>query len=104
MYAKVSESHQGLSKSSNYYLVIEGNKLVHISRYAVSYKDYGGFTEHIIDLDRIRNKSIIEILVSNSGLFDTVYVYPAEDLPLEYDQRRKEKNHYHISITLNSLI
>jgi len=36
-------------------------------------------------------KRVVEINSSNSGIFCWAYVYPAEDLGLEWNQRRKEK-------------
>ena len=92
VYITLRESHGGLSRSSEYHFVVEGNKLIHISYYAVSQKRiYEDMVEYTIDLDRLRGKKIVEIMASNSGIFCNAYVYPAEDLPLKYDQRREER-------------
>ncbi len=92
MFVAVRESHAGLSRSSEYHYVIEGNKLMHISHYAISQKRiFEDMVEYIVDLSKLQGKNIIEIMSSNSGIFCKAYVYPAEDLTLEYSQRRTEE-------------
>ncbi|MEM4971876.1 MAG: hypothetical protein QXE01_11575 [Sulfolobales archaeon] len=91
MYIIVRESHRGLSRSSQYYFVIEENRLLHISHYAVSQKKiYEDLVEYIVDLNRLYNKKIVEISSTNSGILCIASIYPAEDLRLEFDQRRRE--------------
>ncbi|BFH72210.1 hypothetical protein SJAV_01540 [Sulfurisphaera javensis] len=77
---EVFESHQGISKSSNYHFVIDGNSLYHISRFAISSTRNGTNITYIVDLKRIYGKRVIEVNASNSGLFRDIYVYPAEEL------------------------
>jgi hypothetical protein len=80
-----------LSRSSNYYFIIEEDKLVHISRYALSVRrPYEDHVEYIVDLDRIRGKRAVEVRVSNSGIFCDVDILPAEDLARDYRERRVE--------------
>ena len=89
MFITVRESHGGLSSSSEYHYVVEGNKLVHISHYAVSQKRiFEDMVEYTIDLSKLQGKKIIEIMSSNSGIFCNAYIYPAEDIILEYNQKR----------------
>lgn len=92
MYITLHESHGGLSRSGEYYFIVEGNRLIHISYYAVFQRRlYEDMVEYTIDLDRLRGKKVVEIRASNSGIFCNAYIYPAEDLPLKYDQRREER-------------
>jgi len=92
MFITVHESHAGLSSSSEYHYVVEGNRLVHISHYAVSQKRiFEDMVEYAIDLSKLQGKKIIEIRSSNSGIFCNAYIYPAEDLMLDFSQRREEK-------------
>lgn len=85
------ESHRGLSRSSNYYFIAEENKLVHISRYAISQKKSYDMVEYTVDLGKLCGKKVVEIYSSNSGIFCSASIYPAEDLALDHSQRRKEK-------------
>jgi len=91
-YVKVTESHRGLSRHSNYYFVIDGNKLVHISKYATlpPHKD-SDRVEYTVDLSNLSGKTIIEIMSSNSGIYCDVEEYPAEDLGLDYSSRRRAR-------------
>ncbi len=91
MKVTVRESHRGLSRSSEYHFIIEGGMLVHISRYSISKRRVYNIAEYVVDLSRLSGKRVIEISSSNSGIFCWAYVYPAEDLALEYSQRRKEE-------------
>jgi len=89
-YIKVTEWHKGLSRSSNYYLVVDGNKLVHISKYATLPSQKGfDLVEYIVDLSNLIGKTVIEIMSSNSGISCDVEEYPAEDLGLNYSSRRR---------------
>jgi len=91
MYITLRESHRGLSKSSNYYFIIEGSRLVHISHYAASErKIYGDTVEYIVDLEKLYNKSVAEVVATNSGIICNVFVYLAKDLSLDYSQRKPE--------------
>jgi len=85
---KVVEYKRGLTRSNSYYFIIDGNKLVHISKYATSIRDKGEYIEYEVDLSRLSGKRIIEVPVSNSGIVGVVYEYPAEDLALPYQSRR----------------
>ena len=91
MYITITEFHKGLSRSSKYHFILEEDKLVHISRYAISKRTYEDMAEYIVDINRIRHKKVIEIMASNSGILCSAYTYPAEDLQLKYDQRRAER-------------
>lgn len=92
MYIIARESHRGLSRSSQYHFVIEENRLLHISHYAVSQKKiYEDMVEYIVDLNRLYNKKIVEIPSTNSGILCIASIYPAEDLRLEFNQRRIER-------------
>ena len=88
-YARVIEENRGLNTSVSYYFVIDGNKLVHISRYAVSSKervDRHDLIEHIVDLNKLKGKSIAEVSGSKaSGLRDYLYVFPSEYLENHYE-------------------
>lgn len=90
MYVTVSEDHRGLSRSSNYYFIIEENKLMHISRYAISQRRNYDYIEYYVDLSKLRDKRVVEILSSNTRILCKAYAYPAEDLSLRFDQRRRE--------------
>jgi len=86
----VSESHRGLSKSSDYYFVIDGSRLMHISYYAASKRrTYGDMVEYVVDLEKLRDKYVVNVSATNSGIICEAFVYPAEDLILEYSQRRR---------------
>lgn len=89
--AVVSEFHKGLSKSSNYIFVIEGDSLIHISRYAVSIEKNNDYAKYIVDLDSLRGKKVLEIMSSNSGIFCNAYVYSAEELTVDPLKRREER-------------
>jgi len=87
----VDEYHRGLSRSSTYYFIIDKNNIMHISYYADSRRTIRDRVEYIIELEKLRGKNVIEISSSNSGIFCWAYVYPAEDLKLEWSQKRKER-------------
>ncbi|QGA53816.1 hypothetical protein GFS03_04070 [Sulfolobus sp. E5-1-F] len=76
---KVKEYNKGLSKSSEYYFVEEGDSVYHISRYANVKEGGGEAITYWIPFDVIKNKTIIEVLSSNSGLFDSVNVFSGEE-------------------------
>jgi hypothetical protein len=85
---KVDEFHEGL-RGGSYYFVVEGRRLVHISRYALSERrGYG--TSYYIDLSKVRGKTIIEVFSSRSGPSSKAWAFPAEDLPLEWSARRRQ--------------
>jgi len=85
---EVCEFHEGL-RGGSYYFVVEGRRLVHISRYALSERrGYG--TSYYIDLSKVRGKTIIEVFSSRSGPSSKVWAFPAEDLPLEWSARRRQ--------------
>lgn len=88
-YVQLHESRGGLSSSAIYYFVIDGPLLRHISEYAVQRRDLGGSIEYQIDLDRIRGRTVVEILVSNSGIICSALVYKAEDLLVDFLERNK---------------
>jgi len=87
-YVGVVEFHSGLSHSSNYHFVIEGGRLIHISSYATSYERIDDMVKYTVDLSRLSGKTIVEIIVTNSGIICEASVFPAEDLQLEYSSRR----------------
>jgi len=87
-YVRVVEFHRGLSHSSNYYFVVNGDRLTHISRYAISHKKADEMIEYTVDLGRLSDKTIIEIVATNSGIICKASAFPAEDLQLEYSSRR----------------
>jgi len=90
MIVSVSESHRGLSRSSEYHYVVDEGKLNHISYYAISQRRYEDIIEYVVDLNKLRGKEVVEIVVTNSGVLCNAFVYPAEDLLLEYSRRRKK--------------
>ncbi|MEM4439636.1 MAG: hypothetical protein QW680_13505 [Pyrobaculum sp.] len=55
---------------------------MHISRYAVSQERYYDHVRYNVDLDKLRDKRVVEIMSNNSGIFCKAYAYPAEDLSL----------------------
>jgi hypothetical protein len=87
---KVCEFHEGL-RGGGYHYVIEGNRLVHISRYAVRREGVRELLCYYVDLGRLRGRLIVEFSSTRSGPFDRLWVYPAEDLPLEWDRRRRRE-------------
>jgi len=88
---KVTECKGGLTRSTDYHFIIDINnkKLDHISKYTTSIHDNGECIEYEVDLSRLSGKNIIEISVTNSGIICSAWEYPAEDLPLPYDSKRK---------------
>jgi len=88
---KVTEFKEGLSGSTTYYFVIDGNKLIHISKYATLIQNKRDYIEYEVDPSRLSGKRIVEIPVSNSGIYCFVEEYPADDLPLPYDSKRRTK-------------
>jgi len=53
---RVSEHKGGLTKSANYYFVIDGNKLFHISKYATSIQDKRFNVVYEVDLSKLSGK------------------------------------------------
>mgnify|MGYP001626279947 CR=1 FL=1 len=89
MLVKVREFHRGLSGSSSYFYVLDGNRLVHISQYAVStHRVSSDCVEYLVDLGRVGGKQVVEISSTNSGLICSAWVFPGEDLALEFSSRR----------------
>jgi len=86
-YASVIEENSGLNTSVRYYFVIDGNKLVHISKYAVSSREVlDNLIEYLVNLNKLRGKTIVEVVGSKaSGLHDYLYVFPAEYLGNHYE-------------------
>jgi len=87
---KVTECKGGLSRSTDYYFVIDINnkKLNHILKYATAVHKKGEWMKYEVDLSNLSGKYIIEKSVTNSGIICSTWEYPAEDLPLPYDSRR----------------
>jgi hypothetical protein len=78
MLIKFIEFHRGLSKSSTYYFVIDNDKLIHISRYAVStQRKYSDSIEYSVEFSKIRDKKIVMISSSNSGIICGAYIFDA---------------------------
>lgn len=88
---RVSEDHRGLSKSSNYYYVIDGKFLRHISEYAVTKSKEGDTAEYLVDLDKIRDKLVIEVSATNSGIICATSVFSAEGLSLDIFERQEKR-------------
>jgi len=81
--AEVCEFHEGFH-GGNYYFVIESYRLIHISRYAVSEKNVYGKVCYLIDLGRVKGKTIVLVSSSKkSGLFEMAWVFPGENLALD---------------------
>jgi hypothetical protein len=87
---KVCEFHEGL-RGGRYYFVIECEKLIHISHYAVDREEGYGCRWYYVDLNRVKGKSVVEVASSRSGLYDRVWIYPAEDLLVDWSLRRKRE-------------
>jgi len=81
-FARVCEGHRGFH-GGNYYFVVDGTKLVHISHYSARRESFYGGSCYYVDLLKVRGKLVVEVVSSRGGLFDIVWVYPAEDLALE---------------------
>jgi len=81
---EVDEYGNGLNTSVDYYFVIDGNRVVHISKYAISiYRERYG-VRYKVDLNMLRGKTVIRIMGSkSSGLYNEIYMLPAEDLGKE---------------------
>jgi hypothetical protein len=91
-YVIVREWWGGLSRSSSYYFVIEGNRLVHISRYAkeVEVDRRGGRAEYAINLSDLKGLKVLKISASNKGIFCNAFLYEPEELVKEFLERRYE--------------
>jgi hypothetical protein len=90
---KIVESHRGF-KGGEYYFVVDGNKLFHISYFASERKvEKVGRKEkevtYQIDLRKIKGKNTIEISSTNSR-YTFAYILPSEDLQFEYGKRRRK--------------
>jgi hypothetical protein len=87
---EVSEFREGLH-GGGYYFIVEGRRLIHISRYALKEEKYDTMVRYYVDLDKVKGRTVIEVMSSKGGgLFDHVWAFPAEDLPLEWDKRRRQ--------------
>lgn len=92
MYCTVRESHRGLSLSSEYHFVAEGNELRHISYYASSKRRISrDYVEYFLDPRNLYGKRMYEVMASNSGIFCWANTYPAEDICRRWDERRSEE-------------
>ena len=89
-----AEDKVGFTRSTSYYFVIDGNKLFHISKYATSIQDKRSVVLYEVDLNRLSGKNIIEILVSNSGIYCDALEYPAQDWSLPYKRITKRPLSY----------
>jgi hypothetical protein len=87
---KVCELLKGLH-GGNYHFIIEENKLVHISRYAMFSERKNNVICYDVDLSRIKDKTVLEFKSLKSGFFDEVWIYPAEDLAIDLNIRRIQK-------------
>lgn len=88
----VREWWGGLSRSSSYYFVIDGNKLVHISLYAkgAEVDRGGGFAEYAINLSDLKGLKVLEIRATNKGIFCNTFLYEPEELAKEPLERLYE--------------
>jgi len=84
---EVDEYHSGL-RGGLYYYVVDGNKLIHISKYAFSKRKIREVVTYYIDFEKIRDKTIIEVVSTNEGPLDFIWEFKAEDLLLKRDERR----------------
>jgi hypothetical protein len=50
---EVSEFHEGLHGGC-YYFIVEGKRLVHISRYALKEENYDTMVRYYVDLNEVR--------------------------------------------------
>jgi hypothetical protein len=73
-----------------YYFIIEGNKLVHISRYGVTRMRSSKVACYDIDLNRLKGKTIIEVMSASISGYIDIWMYPAEDLTVDQSIRRKQ--------------
>ncbi|WP_048056686.1 hypothetical protein [Saccharolobus solfataricus] len=92
----VTEFHGGLSKSSNYYFLIDGNNLQHLMAFAVpgSVQKIGFKNPEVlynVYINDIYDKCVVEFSSSNSGPFSNIEVFPAIDLVLPFDLRRASR-------------
>jgi len=90
MYINIEERHGGLSQSTDYHFIIEENKLVHISRYAVSSEKRPRAVKYTLDLNKVKGSTVVKISVTNSGIICSAFVFPAEELALNWQERHEE--------------
>jgi hypothetical protein len=88
---KVLEFHEGLSKRAIYHFIIDGDRLVHISHYALKKSKAHDMCLYYVDLGMIRNRNVLEVASFIDGLFGYISVFPAEDLPLNWRMRRSQE-------------
>jgi hypothetical protein len=67
---KVCEFHEGL-RGGGYHYVVEGDKLIHISRYSVSREGVRDLLCYHVDLGKLRGRLVLEFSSTRSGPFDT---------------------------------
>jgi hypothetical protein len=84
---EVDEYHSIL-RGGLYYYVEDGGKLIHISKYAFSKRKIREVITYYIDLEKIRDRTIIEVASTNEGPLDFIWEFKAEDLLLKRDERR----------------
>ncbi|BFH74757.1 hypothetical protein SJAV_27010 [Sulfurisphaera javensis] len=63
---RFTEFHSGFSRSSNYYFVINGNKLIPLVNFAKSKSGYYDYVTYEVDLDNVPGETV-ELSVSNRG-------------------------------------
>jgi hypothetical protein len=67
---EVCEFREGL-RGGGYHYVVEGGKLIHISRYAVSREGVRDLLCYHVDLGKLRGRLVVEFSSTRSGPFDT---------------------------------
>jgi hypothetical protein len=89
---ELHENHEALH-GGKYYFIIENNRLIHISHYALKKKMRKRLNLccYYVDFNRIKNKKIMEVIsYSKNGLSNNVYIFSAEDL-LNKEINKKEE-------------
>lgn len=79
-YVEVREFHGGLSRSANYFFVVDGSSLRHVSEYAVQRRRIGDLVKYEVDFDEIGGRPVVRIGATNSGIICSAWIYEAEDL------------------------
>lgn len=72
---EICENHEGF-KRSVYYFVVDEDRLIHISKYAVSYITSNKIQEYKIDVSRVRGNKIIKVWCSNKR-YVNLSIYPS---------------------------
>jgi len=96
---KVVEFHQGFH-SSNYYFIVDGDRLVHISNYARAVEGrVGDSVTYLIEPALVGDRPVVELSSSRrGGLFCNVHIYDIRDLGLEPLERLERARREHISL------